>query len=62
MSDKEKMIEAVQALVVAKGENWNKELENDLPSGWQRHGDLLLFGEGCFLQTIWGKFGKPKYL
>ncbi|XP_062855977.1 tRNA wybutosine-synthesizing protein 2 homolog [Trichomycterus rosablanca] len=55
-SGQEKMIEAVQEIVTAKGEKWSKELEDDLPSGWQRHGDLILFGEGCFSQTVWEKF------
>lgn len=52
------MIEAVQKLVTSKGEKWGKELEIDMPSGWQRHGDLLLFGDGCFSQAIWENIGK----
>lgn len=56
------MIEVVQELVANKAVKWSKELEDDLPSGWQRHGDLLLFGDGCFSQEIWKKIGKTVLL
>lgn len=56
------MIEVVQELVVTKGVQWSRDLEDDLPSGWQRHGDLLLFGDGCFSQAVWQNFGKTSTL
>ncbi|XP_017329489.2 tRNA wybutosine-synthesizing protein 2 homolog [Ictalurus punctatus] len=59
---RERMIEVVQELVANKAVKWSKELEDDLPSGWQRHGDLLLFGDGCFSQEIWKKFGSELWL
>ncbi|GAA6095260.1 tRNA wybutosine-synthesizing protein 2 homolog isoform X1 [Tachysurus ichikawai] len=59
---RDRMIEVVQELVETKGVQWSRELEDDLPSGWQRHGDLLLFGDGCFSQAIWRKFGSELWL
>ncbi|XP_060783533.1 tRNA wybutosine-synthesizing protein 2 homolog isoform X2 [Neoarius graeffei] len=59
---RERMIEVVQELVATKGVKWSKELENDMPSGWQQHGDLLLFGDGCFSQAIWRQFGSEFWL
>ncbi|KAL6480126.1 hypothetical protein MHYP_G00111590 [Metynnis hypsauchen] len=52
-SSRERLVQAVQTLVVTRGENWRQELDDDLPRGWQKHGDLVLFDEGCFSHTIW---------
>ncbi|XP_053361266.1 tRNA wybutosine-synthesizing protein 2 homolog isoform X2 [Clarias gariepinus] len=59
---RERMIEVLQDLVATKGLKWSKEFEDDIPNGWQRHGDLLMFGDGCFSQAIWKKIGSELWL
>ncbi|XP_072519184.1 tRNA wybutosine-synthesizing protein 2 homolog [Salminus brasiliensis] len=61
-SCQQRIIQAVQTLVVNKGEKWRPELDDDLPRGWRRHGDLVLFGEGCFSQTIWREIGSELWV
>lgn len=53
----ERLVETAQTLLVSKGETWSVDLERDIPSRWQCHGDLILFGEGCFSKTIWKEIG-----
>lgn len=36
-----------------RGVVWSADLEADLPRSWQRHGDLLLLSENCFLAPRW---------
>lgn len=38
--------------------SWNESLERDLPSSWERHGDLVLLPEHCFLRDEWMDLGK----
>uniref|UniRef100_A0A672MWW4 tRNA wybutosine-synthesizing protein 2 homolog n=1 Tax=Sinocyclocheilus grahami TaxID=75366 RepID=A0A672MWW4_SINGR len=52
-----RLIETAQSLLVSKGETWSEDLERDIPSRWQCHGDLVLFSEGCFSHAIWKDFG-----
>ncbi|XP_066505047.1 tRNA wybutosine-synthesizing protein 2 homolog [Hoplias malabaricus] len=61
-SCRERIIDAVQPLVVSRGEKWKQELEDDIPRGWQRHEDLVLFGEGYFSQKIWTELGCELWL
>ncbi|XP_069049896.1 tRNA wybutosine-synthesizing protein 2 homolog [Lepisosteus oculatus] len=51
----DQLAEAVQGLLEQRGEQWSEELRQDLPHSWQRHGDLVLLGEGCFLKHIWSR-------
>ncbi|XP_051514101.1 tRNA wybutosine-synthesizing protein 2 homolog [Myxocyprinus asiaticus] len=53
----ERLVETTQSLVVSKGEIWSEELKRDMPCRWQCHGDLVLFGEGCFSNAIWKDIG-----
>ncbi|KAG5851852.1 hypothetical protein ANANG_G00056230 [Anguilla anguilla] len=57
MSDNDKLVKALQELLVSHGERWSEELREDVPHCWQRHGDLVLIGEGCFLQPVWKSMG-----
>ncbi|XP_061691003.1 tRNA wybutosine-synthesizing protein 2 homolog [Syngnathoides biaculeatus] len=45
----------LQELVEAYGESWTKELKEDLPRSFQRHGDLVLLGHKCFSLPLWKK-------
>ncbi|XP_061643115.1 tRNA wybutosine-synthesizing protein 2 homolog [Phyllopteryx taeniolatus] len=45
----------LQELVEAHGESWTKELREDLPRSFQRHGDLVLLGHNCFSLPLWKK-------
>ncbi|XP_015283501.1 PREDICTED: tRNA wybutosine-synthesizing protein 2 homolog [Gekko japonicus] len=46
------------SLVLGHGAAWSEELEKDLPSSWQRHGDLVLLSEDSFRATLWGEMGQ----
>ncbi|XP_026878372.2 tRNA wybutosine-synthesizing protein 2 homolog [Electrophorus electricus] len=61
-SCRESIVQSVQMLLAAKGKQLNKELEDDIPNGYQRHGDLVLFSEGCFSQAIWREIGSELWL
>ncbi|NWX20733.1 TYW2 protein, partial [Aegotheles bennettii] len=39
------------------GQSWSKELEGDVPRGWQRHGDMVLLSEDSFRAAPWEKLG-----
>ncbi|KAG9272742.1 hypothetical protein AMEX_G13763 [Astyanax mexicanus] len=56
-SSQQRIKQALQTLMINKGEIWRAELDDDLPRGWRRHGDLVLFGEGCFTQPVWREIG-----
>ncbi|TRY88774.1 hypothetical protein DNTS_014996 [Danionella cerebrum] len=53
----QKILETVHAILISKGETWSDDLERDIPSRWQCHGDLVLFGEGCFTKAVWKEIG-----
>ncbi|XP_030622557.1 tRNA wybutosine-synthesizing protein 2 homolog [Chanos chanos] len=53
----DKLVDALQELLASHGEKWSEELRKDIPQKWQRHGDLIMFGEDCFRQTVWKKIG-----
>ncbi|XP_077434352.1 tRNA wybutosine-synthesizing protein 2 homolog [Vanacampus margaritifer] len=62
MSKKEKgrrrgdnLEDVLQELLEFHGENWTKEVREDLPRSFQRHGDLVLLGHNCFLLPLWKK-------
>lgn len=52
-----KLVEAAQSFLVSKGKAWSGDLERDIPGRWQCHGDLVLFSEGCFSNTVWKEIG-----
>lgn len=56
----ERLIETAKSLLVSKGESWSVDLERDIPSRWQCHGDMVLFGDSCFSNTIWRQIGEFK--
>ena len=41
----------------SNGERWSQELRGDIPRSYQRHGDLVLLGDGCFSLPLWKKMG-----
>ncbi|ESO86943.1 hypothetical protein LOTGIDRAFT_128178, partial [Lottia gigantea] len=45
--------ESLKELVIKSGKEWSKKLEEDLPTSWEKHGDLVLFHEGCFKSPVW---------
>ncbi|XDV37324.1 hypothetical protein PO909_006941 [Leuciscus waleckii] len=52
-----RLAETAQSFLVSKGKTWSEDLERDIPSRWQCHGDLVLFSEGCFSNAIWKEIG-----
>ncbi|XP_016407881.1 tRNA wybutosine-synthesizing protein 2 homolog [Sinocyclocheilus rhinocerous] len=56
-SSYKRLLETAQSLLVSKGEKWSEDLERDIPSQWQCHGDLVLFSEGSFSNAIWKEIG-----
>ncbi|XP_049591548.1 tRNA wybutosine-synthesizing protein 2 homolog isoform X2 [Syngnathus scovelli] len=46
----------LQELLKSHGESWTKEVRDDLPRSFQRHGDLVLLGNNCFSLPVWKKF------
>ncbi|KAF4104833.1 tRNA wybutosine-synthesizing protein 2 homolog [Onychostoma macrolepis] len=56
-SSHKRLIETAQSLLASKGEKWSEDLERDIPSRWQCHGDLVLFSEGSFSNAIWKEIG-----
>ncbi|KAJ8255134.1 hypothetical protein GJAV_G00201300 [Gymnothorax javanicus] len=57
MSDNEKLVKTLQELLVSHGVGWREELKEDIPHSWQRHGDLVLVGEGFFSLPVWESLG-----
>ncbi|KTF95100.1 hypothetical protein cypCar_00025195, partial [Cyprinus carpio] len=56
-SSYKRLLETAESMLVSKGEKWSEDLERDIPSRWQCHGDLVLFSEGCFSNAIWKEIG-----
>ncbi|XP_019936806.2 tRNA wybutosine-synthesizing protein 2 homolog [Paralichthys olivaceus] len=48
-----KLEKLLQDLLVSHGERWTEEMRADLPRSFQRHGDLVLLGDGCFSLPLW---------
>lgn len=53
----DKLEDVLQELLESHGESWTKEVKNDLPRSFQRHGDLVLLGQNCFSLPLWKKMG-----
>ncbi|KAF7651119.1 hypothetical protein LDENG_00115950 [Lucifuga dentata] len=51
----DKLVKILQEVLESHGERWTEELRGDIPSSYQRHGDLLLLGANCFSLPIWKK-------
>ncbi|XP_077588284.1 tRNA wybutosine-synthesizing protein 2 homolog [Stigmatopora nigra] len=49
----DKLQDVLQELVESHGEIWTKELREDLPRNFQRHGDLVLLGKNSFSLPLW---------
>ncbi|WAR02293.1 TYW2-like protein [Mya arenaria] len=47
----------LQKLVSDNGEAWTPDLETDLPTHWERHGDLALVPDTAFCLPIWSNIG-----
>lgn len=58
ISHHDKLMKTLEELLVSHGERWIEELREDIPHCWQRHGDLVLVGEGCFTQPVWKNMGE----
>ncbi|XP_028816248.1 tRNA wybutosine-synthesizing protein 2 homolog [Denticeps clupeoides] len=56
-SQSDRIEEVMQKLLVSHGLHWDDHLTMDIPQSWQRHGDLILFGQGCFSNAIWKNLG-----
>lgn len=52
-----KLEKILQELLESHGERWTEELKGDIPRSFQRHGDLVLLGDGCFSLPLWKKMG-----
>ncbi|XP_077466622.1 tRNA wybutosine-synthesizing protein 2 homolog [Stigmatopora argus] len=50
-----KLEDVLQELVESHGEIWTKELREDLPRNFQRHGDLVLLGKNSFSLSLWNR-------
>lgn len=37
---------------------WSEDLHRDLPKKWEKHGDLVILPENCFLMPAWRMLGK----
>ncbi|XP_040903813.1 tRNA wybutosine-synthesizing protein 2 homolog [Toxotes jaculatrix] len=48
----------LQELLESHGERWTEELRGDIPRSFQRHGDLVLLGDGCFSLPLWKKMDR----
>ncbi|XP_031592294.1 tRNA wybutosine-synthesizing protein 2 homolog [Oreochromis aureus] len=48
-----KLEKVLQELLESHGERWTEELKRDLPRSFQRHGDLVLLGDTCFVLPLW---------
>ncbi|KAM9375685.1 tRNA wybutosine-synthesizing protein 2 homolog [Pholidichthys leucotaenia] len=53
-----KLEEILQQLLETHGEIWTDEVRGDLPRSFQRHGDLVLLGDSCFVLSLWRKMGQ----
>ncbi|KAG7517654.1 hypothetical protein JOB18_013498 [Solea senegalensis] len=50
-----KLEKELQELLESCGERWTEELRRNLPRSFQKHGDLVLLGDGCFSLPLWKK-------
>ena len=46
-------------LQASLGGLWSKNLEKEIPSAWEKHGDLVILSENSFQSEIWKQLG-PK--
>ncbi|KAL4225371.1 tRNA wybutosine-synthesizing protein 2 [Mactra antiquata] len=51
------MIDRLKSLVIDSGHNWTDKLHEDIPSHWERHGDLVLIPDTTFTLTVWKSIG-----
>ncbi|XP_022615977.1 tRNA wybutosine-synthesizing protein 2 homolog isoform X1 [Seriola dumerili] len=54
-TDGGKLEKILQELTESHGERWTQEMKRDLPRSFQRHGDLVLLGDGSFSLPLWKK-------
>lgn len=52
-----KLEKVLQELLESHGERWTEELKRDIPRSFQRHGDLVLLGDTCFVLPLWENMG-----
>ena len=57
VSDYEKLIRNINSLAKDKGIEIHDVLVSDIPSHWEKHEDLLLFPDKCFVSEVWEGFG-----
>lgn len=57
LKPKEKLCKSIQELFIRKGLVFKEELCQDLPSHWEKHGDLVLLSDQCFLSKEWIQIG-----
>ena len=54
----QEIIAGMRRLCGKFGIDWSKELEDDLPRKWERHGDMLVLPENCFQYSSWKTLGE----
>ncbi|XP_039975328.1 tRNA wybutosine-synthesizing protein 2 homolog isoform X2 [Xiphias gladius] len=54
----DKLEKILQELLESHGERWTRELRGDVPRSFQRHGDLILLGDGCFSLPLWKRMDR----
>jgi len=55
------LLSAVKSLC-ADNSLWQDELESELPSTWEKHGDMLLLPANCFSSDVWKLFSKSHFV
>ena len=55
------LVEGLQKLLRDLDIDWTNEIEADLPTSWEKHGDLVLFNNRYFQNEIWSTLGKIIY-
>ncbi|XP_031562038.1 tRNA wybutosine-synthesizing protein 2 homolog isoform X2 [Actinia tenebrosa] len=53
LKPRDKLCESVRELFLRKGLVFKEDLYQDLPSHWEKHGDLVLLSDQCFLSEEW---------
>ena len=52
-----RLVGALRALTAREGMAWSQELEQDVATRWELHGDLVMLPPGCFTLHVWELLG-----
>lgn len=56
-SPEKQLRENLKRMLMTKGYTWTDDISVDVPSHWERHGDLVLIPSSSFSNAVWAEMG-----